>query len=233
MYYIYIFYFILVFFFVLVFIIPYGDFRLSYLGKAQQLQEQCHPLLSVCAVFLCVQTLVWPPIPFSVCSISVCPNMGMATHSFQCVQYFCVSKHGYGHPFLSVCAVFLCVQTPLPIPISVCSISVCPNTATHSYQCVQYFCVSQHWYGHPFLSVCAVFLCVQTWVWPPIAISVCSICVCPNTGMATHSYQCVQYFCVSKHWYGHPFLSVCAVFWCVQTLVWLPLLRIFNDILIF
>ena len=206
MYYIFVCLFCLVFCFVLVFIIPYGDFRLSYLGKAQQLQEQCHPLLSVCAVFLCVPTLVWPPIPISVCSISVCPNIGMATHSYQCVQYFCVSQHWYGYPFLSVCAVFLCVPTLVwpPIPISVCSILVCPNIgmATHSYQCVQYLCVSQHGYGHPFLSVCAVFVCVPTLVWPPIPISVCSICVCPNIGMATHSYQCVQYFGVSKHWYG-------------------------------
>ena len=37
----------------------------------------------------------------------------------------------------------------LPIPISVCSILVCPNNRiiTHSYQCVQYFSVSQQWYG--------------------------------------------------------------------------------------
>ena len=71
------------------------------------------------------------------------------------------------YPFLSVCAVFSCVPTmvsflaatraALPIPISVCSIFVCPNngiifsshksSATHSYQCVQYFRVSQQWYG--------------------------------------------------------------------------------------
>ena len=33
-------------------------FGLSYLGKAQQLQEQCCPFLLVSAVFSCVQTMV-------------------------------------------------------------------------------------------------------------------------------------------------------------------------------
>ena len=37
---------------------------------------------------------------------------------------------------------------------------------------------------------------------------------------ATHSYQCGEYFGVSKQRY--PFLSVCVVFVCVQTMVWLP-----------
>ena len=36
-------------------------FGSPYLGKAQQLQEQGYPFLSVCAVFLCVQTIVWLP----------------------------------------------------------------------------------------------------------------------------------------------------------------------------
>ena len=62
-----------------------------------------------------------------------------------------------------MCSVFLCVPTMvwlavfgiLLIPTSVCSIFVCPNTGmassvwdtTHSHQCSQYFCVSQHWDG--------------------------------------------------------------------------------------
>ena len=150
------------------------------------------------------------------CSIFLCPNS--ATHSYQCVQHFPVSKQRY--PFLSVCAAFSCVQTALPIPISVCSIFLCPNSATHSCQCVQHFPVSKQRY--PFLSVCAAFSCVQTAL--PIPISVCSIFLCPNS--ATHSYQCVQYFPVSKQRY--PFLSVCAVFSCVQTAVQLPAFGIVN-----
>ena len=38
----------------------------------------------------------------------------------------------------------------------------------------------------------------------------------------THSYQCVQQ---KQH---YPFLSVCAVSACVQTIVWLPVFGIFN-----
>ena len=34
-------------------------FGSPYSGKTQQSQEQCDPFLSVCAVFLCVQTMVW------------------------------------------------------------------------------------------------------------------------------------------------------------------------------
>ena len=97
-----------------------------------------------------------------------------------------VSKQRY--PFLSVCAALSCVQTALPIPISVCSIILCPNSATHSYQCVQHFPVSKR--RCPFLSVCAALSCVQTAL--PIPISVCSIILCPNS--ATHSYQCVQHY---------------------------------------
>ena len=33
-----------------------------YLGKAQQSQDQHYPFLSVCAVFLCVQTMVGLPV---------------------------------------------------------------------------------------------------------------------------------------------------------------------------
>ena len=41
---------------------PCGKFRSSFLGKAQQLQEQRYPFLSVCAVSSCVQTMVWLPV---------------------------------------------------------------------------------------------------------------------------------------------------------------------------
>ena len=41
------------------FIVPCRTFGSPNLGKAQQLQEQCYPFLSVCVVFSCVQTMVW------------------------------------------------------------------------------------------------------------------------------------------------------------------------------
>ena len=47
------------------FIVPYGKFGWPYLGKtqqAQQPQEQRYPLLSVCAVFGCIQTMVGLPV---------------------------------------------------------------------------------------------------------------------------------------------------------------------------
>ena len=33
-----------------------------YLGRAQESQKQRYPFLSVCAVFPCVQTMVWPQV---------------------------------------------------------------------------------------------------------------------------------------------------------------------------
>ena len=40
---------------------PLREIRSPYLGKVQQLQEQRYPFLPVCAVFSCVQTMVWLP----------------------------------------------------------------------------------------------------------------------------------------------------------------------------
>ena len=45
-----------------VFTVPRGKFRSPYLGKTQQLQKQRYPILSVCTVFLCGQTMVWLPV---------------------------------------------------------------------------------------------------------------------------------------------------------------------------
>ena len=42
--------------------------HLPYLCKAQQPQEQRHPFLPVCAVFSCVQTMVWLPV-FGICNV--------------------------------------------------------------------------------------------------------------------------------------------------------------------
>ena len=44
------------------FIGHWGNFSHSYLGKAQQPQEQHYPFLSGRAVFSCVQTLLWLPV---------------------------------------------------------------------------------------------------------------------------------------------------------------------------
>ena len=44
------------------FIVPCGKFESPDPGKAQQLTEQRYPFLSVHAVFLCVQTMVWLPV---------------------------------------------------------------------------------------------------------------------------------------------------------------------------
>ena len=46
----------------LYFTVPCGMYRSPYVGKAQQPQEQRYPFLSVCAVFSCVQRLVWLPV---------------------------------------------------------------------------------------------------------------------------------------------------------------------------
>ena len=39
--------------------VPFGKFRSPYPGKAQQPQEQRYPFLPECAVFSCVQSVVW------------------------------------------------------------------------------------------------------------------------------------------------------------------------------
>ena len=113
---------------------------------------------------------------------------------------------------VSVCSVLAtqscqCVQCSRHPVLSVCAVfsppspvSVCSVLATQSCQCVQ--CSR-----HPVLSVCAVFS-------PPSPVSVCSV-------LATQSCQCVQ---CSRY----PVLSVCAVFSSVQTMLWLPVLGIFN-----
>ena len=43
------------------FVLPYGESRSPYLGEAEreQPQEQRYPFLPACAIFSCVQTLVW------------------------------------------------------------------------------------------------------------------------------------------------------------------------------
>ena len=55
------------------FFVPCRKFRSLYLGQVQQLQVQRYPFLSVCAVF-----------------------KSSATHSYQCVQYFPVSRQWCG-----------------------------------------------------------------------------------------------------------------------------------------
>ena len=51
------------------FFAPCRKFGSSYLSQAQQPHEQRYPLLSVCAVFSCVQTMVWlPALGFLTCA---------------------------------------------------------------------------------------------------------------------------------------------------------------------
>ena len=155
---------------------------------------------------------------------------------------FVYSKGGMAssYPFLPTCAVCLCIQKVVWLP------------ATHSYQRVQYACVFKRWYGcqlpiptkvcsmsvyskggmaasYPFLPTSAVCLCIQRVVWLP----------------ATHSYQCLQYACVFKRWYGcqlpiptndcsmlvfskggmaasYPFLPMCVVCLCIQRVLCSP-----------
>ena len=165
------------------------------------------------------------------------------THSYQRVQYFCVSKCWCS---ISVCpnvgAVFLCVQMLVQyfcVSKCWCSISVCPNVGA-VFLCVQmlvqYFCVSKCWCS---ISVCpdagAVFLCVQMLV-QYFCVQMCvqylcvSRCVCPDAGAVFLFIQMlVQYFCSSKCWcsiFVHP--NAGAVFVRVQMLVWLPVVEIVS-----
>ena len=48
-----------------------GNARLRYLGKAQQLQKQRYPFVSVCVAFSCVQTMVWLPV-FRIFNMHTC-----------------------------------------------------------------------------------------------------------------------------------------------------------------
>ena len=167
---------------------------------------------------------IWVTLPEQ--GYSSCKNS--AAQSYQCVQYFCVSKQW--------CAVSSCVQT------MVCCIFVRPNNG------VLYLRVSKQW--------CAVSSCVQTMVccifvcpnngvqylraskqWRAVSSCVqtmaCSIFVCPNNG--------VQYLRVSKQWRAVSSCvqtMVCCIFVCpnngvqyfacVQTMIWLPVFGGFN-----
>ena len=201
----------------------------------RQWHGQRYPFLSVCAdngmvsathCCQCVQTMAWSALPIAV---SVC-RQWHGTHCCQCVQTMawsalpiavsvCRQWHGQRYPLLSVCAdngmvsathCCQCVQTmawsALPIPVRPCSVFLCPDngmvSATHSCQCVQ----------------------TMAWSALPIPVRPCSVFLCPDNGMvsATHSCQCVQCFPVSRQWHGqrYPFLSVCVVLSCVQTMAW-------------
>ena len=107
------------------FIGHWGNFNHSYLGKALQLQEQHYPFLSGCAVFSCVQTLVWLPVqhyPFlSGCAV------------FSCVQTL-VWLPVQHYPFLSGCAVFSCVRTLVWLPV-LGIFNMC--TDVDAYDCTQ------------------------------------------------------------------------------------------------
>ena len=93
--------FIFIFYFLKYFIVPCGKFGLSYPGMAQQPQKQRYPLLSVCAVFPCVQTMVWLP-AFGIF------NMDTDADACDCTRGL------YGHR-KSVCAgSWLWEKTPLP-----------------------------------------------------------------------------------------------------------------------
>ena len=52
------------------FIVPYEEFGLPYLDKAQ---DHHYPFLPVCAVFLCVKTMVWLPV-FGILNVSTDVN---------------------------------------------------------------------------------------------------------------------------------------------------------------
>ena len=143
----------------------------------QSQEEQRHPFLPVCGVFLCPNSVL--------CS---------ATHSYQCVVYFRVQTVQC-YPFLPVCGVFSCPNSVvLPIPTSVWCIFMSKQcSATQSYQCVQRCCV-QTVQCYPFLPVCSVFLCLNNGY---SLLPVCGVFLCPNSAVcATHSYLCVVYFCV-------------------------------------
>ena len=76
-------------------------FGSPYQGKAQQLQEQCYPLLLVFAVFLCVQTMVWLPV-FAIF------NMSTVVDACECTRGL------YGHCRRVCSECWLWEKTPLP-----------------------------------------------------------------------------------------------------------------------
>ena len=66
-------------------------FESPYLGKAEQPQEQCYPFLLVCAVFSCIQTMVWQCWGFLTCGHMLmhvithkgCKDTTLKVHSWQ------------------------------------------------------------------------------------------------------------------------------------------------------
>ena len=184
--------------------------------RLQQLQEQCNPIVPVCAVFLCVQTMV--------CSIFMCLNNGMAAsiqlfltctqmlmhatvHRSNCTQKF--QGHKALYPILPVCAIFSCVQNNRVWLYSIfmcpkqwcmlCSIFMWPK----QYQAVQYLgfvtCeqmlmhVTEHkeFQGHKAppnpTGMCSIFMCPEQMVFGFTVFS----CV-QNNGVCCAAFSCVQ-----------------------------------------
>ena len=100
----------------------------------------------------------------------------------QRVQYFPVSKQWW------LC---LGVWPALPIPVSACSIFLCPNNddcvwefdQRYPFLCVQYFPVSKQWW-----------LCLGVWPALPIPVSACSIFLCPNNDDCVWEFECARTF---------------------------------------
>ena len=201
---------------------------------------QCFPVsktaalpipVGVCSVFLCPKQQRYPFL--AECAVFSCVQNSSATHSCQSVQCFPVSKTAALPIPVRVCSVFLCPKQQRYPFLSVCAVFSCVqnSSATHSCRCVQCFPVSKTAALPIPVRVCSVFLCPKQQRYP--FLSVCAVFSCVQNSSATHSCRCVQCFPVSKtaalpipvrvcsvflcpKQQRYPFLSVCAVFSCVQ-----------------
>ena len=142
---------------------------------------------------------------------SSCKNR--ATQSYQCVQYFCVSKQWYAVFSVSTqwYAVFSCVQTMVWLPVfgglNMCTdVDACnctqmqlytevlriqstipnPTSMCSIFMCPKQSCIAvRYFHVSKTVSGCAVFSCVQN------NMRLCSIFMCPK------QYEAVRYFHVS------------------------------------
>ena len=78
-----------------------------YPGKAQQPQEQRYPFPSVCAVFSCVQSVVWLP-ELAIFTVRADVSAYECTQAISCpTGCFKESQHLSAYIYLSLCNIFV------------------------------------------------------------------------------------------------------------------------------
>ena len=90
------------------FFVHCGKFGSPYLAKAQQLQEQRYPFLSLCvySIAVCPNNGIYVFVSLCVYSIAVCPNNGIYVFLSLCVYSIAVCPNNGIYVWLPVFGIF-------------------------------------------------------------------------------------------------------------------------------